>query len=466
MARRTFREFQAGLRGSGRGLLVLAMCLFAVPALAQSSQRAASTVPLATTANLQRTGETTRLVFELSDAVEPRGYVLADPDRVIVDLPEITFQIDPSVGRAPPSAPALRLRGRGIAAAAEKPKVLGGSVQSFRFGLLAPGRSRVVIDLAEPVRITRVASEPGPSGRGAQLVIELVRSDRASFVAEAARFARQPVASIPAVPLRASGPGDLPVIVLDAGHGGIDTGAHAASGALEKDIVFEFARVLAGKLEASHRYKVILTRDGDVFIPLGERVRLARAANAALFVSIHADTLSDEPGVSGATVYTVSDKASDAEAARVAEKENQADAAGGVDGREDQSDITDILFDLTRRETRAYSHVFARTLVGNWKETGRLNKNPHRSAGFKVLKAPDIPSVLLELGYLSSERDLVGLVSAEWREKATGSVAKSIDAFFKARGHMDGPQKAETVESPPIRAGLDGDDPETLAHLR
>jgi N-acetylmuramoyl-L-alanine amidase len=230
---------------------------------------------------------------------------------------------------------------------------------------------------------------------------------------------------------------------------------------MEKDIVFDFAKTLAANLESTGRYRIILTRATDVFIPLGERVRIARTANAALFVSIHADTLSDEPGVSGATVYTVSDKASDAEAARVAEKENQADLVAGLEGREDQSDVSDILFDLTRRETRAYSHVFARTLVGHWKDIGRLNKNPHRSAGFKVLKAPDVPSVLLELGYLSSEKDLAGLVTPAWRLKAASTVARAIDQFFRARGGREqtvAPASSTSADALGLRPGSAGSD--------
>ena len=401
-------------------------------------------VPAVTAATLQHAGEITRLVFDLTAPVSPQGFVLADPDRVIIDLAEVNFEIDPAVGRGAMLAPrtANGAGGRRHGAPAPRPQPLGGSSGAYRFGLFAPGESRVVIDLVEPVRIAKVASEAGQDGHGARLVIELMRTDRATFLIEAAKAAR-PHAEAPAVPdSRPAAAGELPVIVLDAGHGGIDTGARSPSGMLEKDIVFEFARVLAGKLAATGQFRVVMTRDSDVFIPLGERVRLARAAGAALFMSIHADTLADEPGVSGATVYTVSDKASDAEAARVADKENQADAAGGLDGRDDQNDVSDILFELTRRETRAYSHVFARTLVGYWKEVGRLNKNPQRAAGFRVLKAPDVPSILLELGYLSSDRDLTSLVSPEWREKATGTVARAMVAFFRERERKEPAQKS------------------------
>jgi N-acetylmuramoyl-L-alanine amidase len=169
---------------------------------------------------------------------------------------------------------------------------------------------------------------------------------------------------------------------------------------------------------------------------------MARDQHAELFVSLHADALAGGgASVQGATVYTVSERASDAEAARVAEHENNADSAAGVEAREDASDVSDILFDLTRRETRAYSHVFAHSLSEYWKVAARLNKNPRRSAGFVVLKAPDVPSVLLELGYLSNDSDASDLSSSAWREKAAAQVAQSIDAFFASRPpeNRDGP---------------------------
>lgn len=405
-------------------LLVLFAALLGAAGVAFAQQGAV----VARSVDLQTAGELTRLVFELSAPITAKGHVLAQPDRVVIDLPEITFQIDPSKGRGP-ATPKPDPRRRQMQTA----QPLLGAVSSYRFGLVSPGKSRVVIDLAHPSRIARLISEPLPGGQGARLVIELGKTERSAFLAEAAKAAEARPASavMPVGPGAAAG--GLPIVVLDAGHGGIDAGAHALNGALEKDIVFDFARALAARLERSGQVKVVLTRDSDVFIALGERVRKARAAGAALFISIHADTLSYDGSVSGATVYTVSDRASDAEAARVAEKENQADIVAGLDGTEDQGDVSDILFDLTRRETRAFSHVFARTLVGYWQEIGSLNKNPHRSAGFRVLKAPDVPSVLLELGYLSSKSDLASLTSPQWREKATELVAKAVEGFFKDR---------------------------------
>ena len=462
MTTRAKRPAQAGL-----AWLAFACSLAAVPAFSQpkpsdwslragqvptvegASKSDAATVagPVARSAHLAQTGDLTRLVFDLSGPIEAHAFVLADPRRVIVDLQEVNFQIDPDSGRA-----AAVPKGRGGKPSAPKP--LAGVISSYRFGLFAPGKSRIVVDLAETARIVRAESETGPEGNS-RFVLDLAKVDAATFASAAAEGAKLAAAAPgPRSADAERGDATLPLVVLDPGHGGIDIGARGAAGALEKQIVFEFAKSLADRLKDGGHYRVTLTRNEDIFVPLGERVQIARAAGAALFVSVHADTLSDAASVSGATVYTVSDKASDAEAARVAEKENMADIVGGLDGKEDASDVNDILFDLTRRETRAYSHVFARTLIGYLKERTKLNKNPQRSAGFKVLKAPDVPSVLLELGYLSSEHDLNQLRSAEWREQASLSVARAIDAFFAQRAPAAPERAAVTNDSKDIAAAV------------
>lgn len=422
--------------------------LILAPAFAQEPARPQSAPPVVSAARVVVSGETTRLAFTISSPVEASAFVLADPARVIVDLPETSFVIQrPGANVGGPSARATAARAGS--------RLSDGLVKSYRFGLLAPGKSRIVIDLAGPARIVRAASEPGPDG-STRLLIDLAPTDVVSFAAAAAasralasaaaRSAPDSVAQMGAAPRAA----DRPLIVIDPGHGGVDAGAHLPGRPPEKDLVFEFALTLARHLEASGRYSTLLTRNEDVFVALGERVRIARTAGAQLFVSIHADTLS-EASVSGATVYTMSDRASDAHAARLAEKENLADKAAGVETTEAASEVSDILFDLTRRETRAYSHVFARTLVSVWKEAAGLNKNPQRSAGFKVLQAPDVPSVLLELGYLSSEKDAALLTTPQWREKTASAVARSIDQFFAMRG-----PGRDAAEGTSARAGAGG----------
>ncbi len=426
-------------------------------AAAETTPSVASSAIVATDVLVSRTGELTRLSFALSGHVTPRAFVLADPNRVIVDLPEVDFRIDPAVGRpVPEPAPKGRATPRRPAKAAAQPesRPLAGVVASFRFGRFAPGKSRVVVDLAEAARIVRLETEASPDGQGFRLVMEFARTDAAAFAVAATEGRKaSEIQTQAAVSGPAAANDARPTIVIDPGHGGIDAGAHAGADTQEKVIVFDFAKALASRLGAAGRYRIVLTRDEDIFVPLSQRVKIARDAGAALFISIHADTLSDAQSVSGATVYTVSDRASDAEAARVAENENMADALGGLESKEDVSEVSDILFDLTRRETRAYSHVFARTLVGYIKETAKLNKNPQRSAGFRVLKAPDVPSVLLELGYLSSDKDLAQLRNPEWREKAATSVARAVDSFFAGRTSVQ-PAKTAGGSPEPAETGV------------
>jgi N-acetylmuramoyl-L-alanine amidase len=362
----------------------------------------------------------------LTSPVKAAARVVANPPRVIVDLPEVAFRIDPRAGRA---APGSKL------------------IKSYRYGQFAPGRSRIVVDLENPAKVLRVASET--SGGGARLVLELAPTDAERFAAAAAENAQALLKADPPAPAPASpaAPADKPVVVIDPGHGGVDMGATGRRGEHEKDIVLEFAKALQAKVEAGGRLRAVLTRTEDVFVPLGDRVRFARGANAELFLSIHADSLG-EPNVQGATVYTVSSKASDAESARIAEKENLADQAAGLERKEDVEEVGDILFELTRRETRAFSRQFSTTLVARWKEAGSLNKNPARSASFVVLKAFDVPSVLLELGYLSSEKDLERLTSPQWRDRAAEKTAEAIAGFFAARSR-EARVPAQAAPTPP-----------------
>ncbi|MCL2452174.1 MAG: N-acetylmuramoyl-L-alanine amidase [Alphaproteobacteria bacterium] len=390
-----------------------------------------STAPVATAVRSEEDGEQSRLIFSLSAPVEATAFVLADPDRVIVDLPQTDFRINPEIGK--------KLR---------RLHVKTGLIAAFRFGQFAFGKSRIVIDLRGPAKVERATSEKSENGSQAQLIIELTKTGRAEFLA-AAQAARAQISAQAEVrtdpeprPISAK-----PVVVLDPGHGGIDRGA-TVKGLVEKDLVFDFAKAVAAKLEGDGRFKVLMTRDDDSFVSLSERVRMARDSNAALFVSIHADTLSDAIEVSGATVYTVSERASDREAARLASKENQADAAAGLDKSENQSDVSDILSDLTRKETRAYSHFFAHTLANYWRVAGKLNKNPQRAAGFQVLKAPDVPSVLLELGYLSNSQDGLALTSSQWREETSRQVAAAIEAYVLAKENTTAGIKTDPAEGP------------------
>ncbi len=367
-----------------------------------------------------------RLIFDLTGPVKISARPLADPDRIIIDIADLEFRLDPSAGRN---------------------TGLSKLIKAFRFGLFAPGRSRIIIDLAQPATI--VATRIDPLKDGSRLIIELASTDAASFAAAASAAA----AKAPDVPpaLSSAPPAPRPsgkaVIVIDPGHGGVDTGAIGKHGEQEKAIVFEFARVLQAKIEAEGLFHAVLTREEDIFLPLAERVRRARENNAALFLSIHADTLA-APHVEGATVYTLSARASDAEAARIAEQENLADQAAGLEGKAEAEEVDDILFELTRRETHAYSRDFSKTLISKWKDAGNLNKNPSRAAGFVVLKAHDVPSILLELGYLSSEKDLTRLTSPQWREQAATKLAEAIKVFFQTHPNANNSGEGGRAKAP------------------
>jgi N-acetylmuramoyl-L-alanine amidase len=436
---------------------LLTVLSVAVGGMAHAQPQTATSVPLALSVRQDVAGQETRLIFAIGACVAADSHVLENPARAIVDMPEVNFQIDPQVGRSPAdksrrhahrhhAAPAPAL-------AAASPA--GSLIASYRFGKLAPGKSRIVVDLAGPAAIV-LNCAPVETG-GFELTLSLTPQNDAAFRSAARAGAEmqalKPTPSAPATPAPANPAGEKPLVVLDPGHGGVDTGALGRDHAVEKFLVLEFAKVLGAKLRESDHFRVVFTREDDSFVPLGERVKIARRLGAGLFVSLHADALAgDGAGVQGATVYTVSDRASDAEAARVAEHENKADAAAGVEAKEDASDVNDILFDLTRRETRAYSHVFGHSLAEYWKVAARLNKNPSRSAGFVVLKAPDVPSVLLELGYLSNDADAADLSSPEWRQKAAAQVARAIEAFFAAHPSGSLPKEPDAPDGAALKA--------------
>ncbi len=243
-------------------------------------------VPVAVAARLVEYDGGARLTFDLSAPVEGRAFALADPDRIIVDVPEVNFQVDPAVGRPQPGRP------------------LGSIVKSFRFGLLGPGKSRIVIDLAGPARVERLTTSAIAKGaQAARLQIDLGRCEPLVFK-QSVKEAEQTPPPASAPPPDGAAPAGPPVIVLDPGHGGVDGGAYGPPGVVEKNLVYDFSDELRQKLEAEHRYKIVMTRNGDEFVSLADRVRIAREANAALLLSIHADSLPETADVSGATVYT------------------------------------------------------------------------------------------------------------------------------------------------------------------
>jgi len=399
-----------------------------MPARAQSRAQTPAALPVATDIRVAGDDQSARLIMDVTQNLGVRAFTLADPYRVVVDIPQTVFQLPPKSGET----------GRGL-------------IKAYRFGLVMAGGSRIVIDVNKPVRIEKAQMLDARDGQPARLVLELSATDREAFMRHLA-LDRTAVRANEAIRKSIDAgadksPGDMrPLIVIDPGHGGPDTGTKAGGGEiLEKDVVLGFSTVLRDQLEKSGRYRVVMTRTDDTFIPLTDRVKFARHRQAQLFISVHADALPKAGGdVQGATIYTLSDTASDAEAARLAEDENRSDAIAGIDLGNEPGDVADILFDLAHRETKTFSHAFARLLIGEMRNAVRLHKKPLKSAGFVVLKAPDVPSVLIELGYMTNKQDLKLLTSDAWRAKTAATMAEAVDQFFRTR-------IAGTETTPPTR---------------
>ena len=366
--------------------------------------------PVATDVRLAGDEAQTRFVMDLSRKIDLHAFTLADPYRVIVDIPEVTFQLPPKAGDS----------GRGL-------------IKAFRYGVMMPGGSRMVFDVTKPVRIDNAYVVDATDSAPARLVLDLAPTDRDSFLKKMALEGKSAPASAASVAPPPNPNDSRPLVVLDPGHGGVDTGTKGPNGELEKDIVLDFAQRLRDRIEKAGKYRVLMTRSDDTFVPLPDRVRIARGAGASLFVSIHADSLPKKEGdAQGATIYTLSDKATDPEAERLAEQENKADVIAGVDLKDEPDDVAGILLDLAQRETKTFSIQFAHKLVDDLKGVTRLYKSPLKSAGFRVLKDPDVPSVLVELGYVSNKQDLASLLSDSWRDHTADAVAHAIDGYFAA----------------------------------
>ncbi len=354
----------------------------------------------------------TRFVIDVDRRIAPQVFFLDNPARMVVDLPEVEFTGD-----------LRRAGGRGL-------------VEALRYGLFRPGTSRIVLDLKGPAKLMRQFTLP-PVGTGRyRIVFDLAPTDAAGFAqlvnaarpspAAGAPAAGPPVRRVEGMPVPAR-----PVVYLDAGHGGMDPGTMGALGVPEKDITLAVARRAAQVIDASNRYRARLTRDRDVFLPLRERIRIARAGGADLFISLHADSIRNRR-VRGATVYTLSETASDAEAAALARRENKADVLAGLDLDHQPPEVADILISLAQREAMNRSAHFANLLVPELQRRVIVRSNPHRFAGFVVLKAPDVPSVLVEMGYLSNRQDAAFLGSRRGQQEIAEALLAAIDRYFAA----------------------------------
>lgn len=425
--------------------LLWLMCGFLPSNFAVLPVSAASiTLPEIANARIDSNAEKTRFTADLNFAVGYNVYVLTKPYRVVIDIPDAVFDMPAAAGN-----------------------VSRGLISGFRFGQLDDNRSRIVIDVTGPVLIQNSFAVRRKKNRPARLIIDLIATDAETFakinqvdqvanlVAKEQAKADQrdgiipkeepptsrnkeafdPIANLLKGKKRKSKAPSRNrklVVVIDPGHGGIDTGTSSRSGISEKSLVLKFSKKLRARLNSLGRYKVILTRSSDKFLPLRKRVAIAHRNKADLFIAIHADAIKYS-GVRGTTIYTLSEKASDKEAAALAAKENRSDIIGGVNLAGESKAITNILIDLAQRETKNHSLYFAKKAIGSLKRVTRMAKRPMRAAGFVVLKAPDVPSVLLELGYLSNKRDAKLLANPKWQSKVAKALAQSIDNYFRAR---------------------------------
>ena len=395
--------------------------------------------------------DVTRIVFEFTDALTARMSMLTDPYRLVIDFPEVGWSLPP---RPLPAA-------RGV-------------YKKLRYGLFKPGNTRVVLDLLEPVRIRETYMLAPKNAYSHRLVLELSATSLAKFLAAkktgpvklssnafpnvTAQTLSAPITRIQQLPslIRAARPKNVQkampqmqarfplaprkpdfrpkrprfTVVIDPGHGGVDPGTIGVSGTYEKHIALSMSRAIRKALEDFGIYRVKLTRDRDIFIPLRERIKIAREAGADLFISVHADSIK-KPSIRGASVYTLSERASDKEAAALAEKENKADLIADIDLAKYEDTTNDILIDLSQREAMNQAAQFATSLKGELKQRIRLLRNTHRSAGFAVLKAPDVPSVLLEVGFLSNVKDERALKTPAHRKKIAMGVAKAVNRYFQ-----------------------------------
>lgn len=357
---------------------------------------------------------------DFNQNVDATAYILPNPFRVIIDLPSVTFDLERTVANFKPSP----------------------MVRAYRFGHFAPGKSRMVFDAGGPIILDRIASTAIAGGRS-RLILSLRATTQAEFAAlqSAGLMGAPPGADRPRRPLdsdKSAMRDGRHVIVIDPGHGGLDPGATVGRDVAEKDVVLAVARKLAATLRSRRGYKVLMTRVGDEFVSLKDRQEFSRESGADLFVSLHADALAETElaeSIGGATVYTLGSLPSDTAARRLAEKENQADLAAGLELEDNSQEdkVRNILNDLTRRETSVFSASFRKTLIKNMKGRMRLSRAPARSAAFAVLKQSETPAVLIELGYVSNGTDRKNLTSPSWQGIAARTIAQSIDTYFARR---------------------------------
>lgn len=359
------------------------------------------------TGNVRDRWGAAELKLEISQGVPWRVFTLTNPNRLVMDFREVQWgEVDPN---------SLSASDR---------------ILAVRMGAYRPGWSRLVADLAEPMRVQTAELATDASDGGATITVRLQRTEQADFDLTAGA-PRDPRWDLPAPALVDTMPPRDPNrvrIVLDPGHGGIDPGAER-DGITEANLMLTFGRELQDVLRRAGGFDVILTRDGDYFVSLEARVAAARDAGADIFISLHADALA-EGEARGAAVYVLSDDASDAASAALAERHNRDDLLAGLDLSQSDDRVANVLMSLARLDNAPRSEALAKHMLeGIRNAVGRVHKRPLRSAGFSVLKAADIPSVLLEVGFLSTEEDLKNLSDPIWRQGMAAGIRDGIIAW-------------------------------------
>lgn len=355
-------------------------------------------------------GDTTRFVVDLSGQTQPAIFLLADPYRIVIDLPDVAWKGNEAVKST-------------------------GLVEGYRHGLFTENMYRIVLDLKQPAIVANAFTIPASGGRDRRYVVDIKPASRSQFLAavesskaQRSRYATRTVKAAPEVSNSRRRDGKH-IIVIDPGHGGVDPGNLGVIGVHEKVIVLALARAIRDELNKTGRYEVHLTRDRDIFYEVRERFRIARRLNADLFISVHADSIAN-PRVSGGSVYNLSERASDREAERLAARENKSDLIAGVNLEVVEDEVSGILIELAQRETMNYSAQFAEILVGEMKGRVPTLKRAHRFANLGVLKAPDVPSVLLEAGYLTNRSNARYLNSKRGQKEIAEAARRAIDKYF------------------------------------
>ncbi|WP_027237213.1 N-acetylmuramoyl-L-alanine amidase [Leisingera caerulea] len=350
-------------------------------------------------------GQGAEVSLGLSQGVPYRLFTLDGPPRLVLDFQEVDW----------------------TGLTADK-LVQGEQVTAAQFGTYVPGWSRLVLQLAQPMKVSAAAMAVDQVTAAARLAVSLEPATAQEFAASAGA-PQDPRWDLPApeeMQGRAARDENAPLLVmLDPGHGGIDPGAETEV-VVEKHLMLQFARELGEALLRSGQFTVMMTRDDDYFVSLERRIAMAHQAGADVFISLHADTIS-EGRAHGSTVYTLSKEASDAASAKLAERHLRGDLLSGTDLSQADDRVTSVMLDLARQETQPRSDALAAALIDGLRAQGKpINNRPLRSAGFSVLKSADIPSVLVEIGFLSSKRDLKNLVDADWRAKAARGILNGL----------------------------------------